>query len=93
MALRIRELRLKKGLTQGDLARQLFVTPQAISKWEKDLSTPNPEALVKMAEIFDCSVDHLCGLDGIEEANKGFYTIDEDGSRHYFGKTEKNCFN
>lgn len=82
MALRIRQLRQENGITQKDLAARLFVTPQAISKWEKDLATPNPETLVKLAEIFNCSVDHLCGLDGIEQANKGFYTVDEYGNRH-----------
>lgn len=59
---RIRELRAEKKISQQDLSNQLFVSPQAISKWERDAATPNPEAIAKMAGIFGVSADYLLGL-------------------------------
>lgn len=38
---RIAELRRKKNMTQEELAAELGVTPQAVSKWENDLSCPD----------------------------------------------------
>ena len=58
---RIRELRVEKGMSQKELSSQLFVSPQAISKWERNDATPNPEAIARMAEIFDVSADYLLG--------------------------------
>ena len=48
-------------ISQKELSTQLFVSPQAISKWERDEATPNPEAIAKMAEIFGVSADYLLG--------------------------------
>lgn len=58
---RIKELRAEKKVSQKELSNQLFVSPQAISKWERNEATPNPEAITKMAEIFDVSADYLLG--------------------------------
>ena len=44
-------LREQRGLTQADLARQLGVTPAAISKWENGSSKPRVEVLFQLAEI------------------------------------------
>lgn len=58
---RIKELRSEMDISQKELSTQLFVSPQAISKWERDEATPNPEAIAKMAEIFGVSADYLLG--------------------------------
>lgn len=58
---RIRELRKECGLSQSALASQLFVSQQAVGKWERDEATPNPETIVKMANIFGVSTDVLLG--------------------------------
>lgn len=58
---RIKELRAEMDISQKELSTQLFVSPQAISKWERDEATPNPEAIAKMAEIFGVSADYLLG--------------------------------
>lgn len=58
----IKELRNKKGLTQKDLANLLFVTPQAVSRWENEESEPSTSTLVQMAQIFEVSVDEILGL-------------------------------
>lgn len=41
----IRRLRTEKGLSQDELAEKLFVTRQAVSRWENGETTPNPETL------------------------------------------------
>lgn len=64
--------RKKKGLTQSQLAAQLSVTPQAVSKWEKG-SYPDSELLPEIARILDISLDVLFGLkneDGRVNLNK-----------------------
>lgn len=58
----IKEYRLKKGLTQKDLAEQLCVTYQAVSRWEKDEVQPSIDSLIKMTQIFNCTFDELIGV-------------------------------
>ena len=56
---RIAELRRKKNMTQEDLANALGVTPQAVSKWENDLSCPDTLNLIRLAEVLDSDVEYL----------------------------------
>ena len=60
-------LREKKGLTQADLARQLGVTPAAISKWENGSSKPRVEVLFQLAEILGVRAEELMAGHFIEE--------------------------
>lgn len=53
--------RKEKGFSQEQLALQLNVVRQTISKWEKGLSIPDAELLIKLAEILDVSVSGLLG--------------------------------
>lgn len=55
------ELRTKKGLSQEELAEQLFVTRQAISRWENGETTPNPETLKLLSKLFNVSINTLLG--------------------------------
>jgi len=55
----IRKQREAKGLTQKELADHLFVTPQAISRWEKGSVEPSVDTLKQMAAIFGTSIDDL----------------------------------
>jgi len=64
---RIARLRRNKGLTQEDLGYKVGVSSQAVSKWETDSSAPDVTLLVKIANIFDISVDELLGNDRIKE--------------------------
>ena len=61
----IRNLRKGKGLSQEDLAVRLSVVRQTISKWEKGLSVPDAELLIRLAEELDTTVATL--LDKTEE--------------------------
>lgn len=54
-------LRKQKGLSQQDLADRLHVVRQTISKWEKNLSVPDADALVRLADALDVTVPQLLG--------------------------------
>lgn len=56
---RISELRKQKNYSQEYIAEQLDISRQAVYKWEKDLSSPDTAHLIKLAEIFGVSVEHL----------------------------------
>lgn len=58
---RLSELRKKKGWTQEQLAKKLNVSPQAVSKWEKDVSLPDVGLLATIATTFETSIDYLLG--------------------------------
>lgn len=58
---KISELRKKEGLTQEQLANQLGVTFQAVSKWENGASCPDISILPELARIFAVSIDELFG--------------------------------
>ena len=60
---RITTNRKRLGLTQDQLAEQLGITAQAVSKWENDLSCPDISILPKLADIFGISIDELLGRD------------------------------
>jgi transcriptional regulator with XRE-family HTH domain len=65
---RLRELREDKNMTQDDLASILNVSRQTISGYEKGVNEPNIENLVRMAEIFNVSLDYLLGRTKIKNA-------------------------
>lgn len=54
-------VRQARGLTQEELAVRLNVVRQTVSKWEKGLSVPDAQMLIKIAEIFEISVSELLG--------------------------------
>ena len=55
----IRALRLQKGLTQEQVAQQLGVTYQAVSKWENGTNTPDIGLLPEIAALFGVTIDAL----------------------------------
>lgn len=57
----LRNLRKQKGLSQEELAERLHVVRQTVSKWEKGLSIPDADLLIRIAEIFETSVSILLG--------------------------------
>ena len=56
---KLQELRKQKGLTQEELAEQLYVSRTAISKWESGRGYPNIESLKAIAKFFSVTVDEL----------------------------------
>lgn len=53
--------RKKRGLTQEELAEKLDVSPAAVSKWERGISTPELSMVCKLADCFEITVDELLG--------------------------------
>lgn len=52
-------LRAQKGMSQSQLAARLDVSRQSVAKWEAEKSYPEMEKLIKICEIFECSMDEL----------------------------------
>ena len=66
----LKTLRKNKGYTQEELASRLKVVRQTVSKWEKGLSVPDAEMLLKIAEEFEVSVSALLGAKIEDEHSK-----------------------
>ena len=62
---KLQELRKKKGMTQDELAQQLYVSRAAISKWESGRGYPNIDSLKELAKFFSVSVDELLSGDEV----------------------------
>ena len=57
----IYELRTKNGLSQDELAEKVFVTRQAVSRWETGETVPNTETLKLLSKLFNVSINTLLG--------------------------------
>ena len=57
----IYELRTKNGLSQDELAEKVFVTRQAVSRWENGETVPNTETLKLLSKLFSVSINTLLG--------------------------------
>ena len=56
---RIAELRKEQNISQGELARSMGVSRQAVSKWENGLSSPDTLNLIRLAEVLETDVEYL----------------------------------
>lgn len=74
---RIKELRMKKGITQAELAKKIGVQGAAISKYENEQLQISNEVLKLLASIFDVSIDYiLCLTDDptpVRDVNQDLY--------------------
>lgn len=61
--------RKAQGLTQNELADKLFVTHQAVSKWEQGKSVPSIDVLYELTKLFHISIDTLLDDADFEETN------------------------
>ena len=57
----IYQLRTKNGLSQDELAEKVFVTRQAVSRWENVETVPNTETLKRLSDLFNVSINTLLG--------------------------------
>lgn len=57
----ILELRTKNGMSQDELAEKIYVTRQAVSRWETGETVPNTETLKLLSKLFDVSINTLLG--------------------------------
>lgn len=60
---KLQELRRSKGITQEELAKYLFVSRTAISKWESGKGYPSIDTLKQVADFYDVSLDNLLSND------------------------------
>ncbi len=78
------KLRKESNITQEQLADYLGVTRQSISKWESGLAYPETDKIIKMSELFDCSLDYLL-RDGETEKRR---QTEPDGNTEYAKRYE-----
>lgn len=71
------ELRKQKGYSQEELAYQLGVSRQSISKWESGLSIPELERIIELADLFEISIDDLVRDNGYATNNANTINHDE----------------
>ena len=89
------ELRTKNGMSQDELAERVFVTRQAVSRWENGDTTPNVDTLRQLSALFDVSINTLLGsprepqcqccgmpLTDAEMARDPDHTVNEDYCRY-----------
>ncbi len=60
----IRERREELGMTQTELAKKVGLTPNMICKLESGAVKPSVDSLIKLAQVLDCTMDRLAGMDG-----------------------------
>lgn len=64
---RLKDLRLKAGLTQREIADYFKTSPQSYAQWEKGLRKPTSDSLEKLAHYFDVSTDYLLGKSELKQ--------------------------
>lgn len=69
---RLKELRLLDNLTQDELAKIVNTSRSNIANYENNKNMPSKKILVKMCEIFNCSMDFLIGLTSEVKTAKRF---------------------
>lgn len=79
--MRLQELRKEKGKLQTELADYLNVNHATVSAWEKEISEPNIQTLIKLADYFEVSLDYF-----LERTNENEITI----ITHNLSDEEKN---
>ena len=57
----LRELRTRQGLSQDELAEKVFVTRQAVSRWENGETVPNIDTLKLLSRLYEVSINTLLG--------------------------------
>ncbi len=59
--IRLKQLRKERALTQADVAKYLNITRQGYANYENEITNPTPTILIKLADLFECSIDYLIG--------------------------------
>ncbi len=88
----IRRLRKERNLTQEELAAQLNITSQAVSRWESEAGLPDISQIVPLANVFGVSTDVLFGTFGVDNDAEVEKIIEEayrPGKSAYNGEQQK----
>ena len=81
-ATRLRSARKSRGLSQKELAESLYLSTQAVSKWERGEAVPDVAHICSIAQALGLSVDRLLGVEATAEA--GLIAVDGGGSKTEF---------
>ena len=73
---KLRALRMKKNLTQNDLAARLGIVGASVSSYEKNKQYPSVEVLIQLCQTFDVSADYLLGLSDTPNPENKVASID-----------------
>lgn len=60
---RLKELRVERGLSQAQLAKEVGVSSVAIVYWESKQRIPNLDSVIDLAKFFNVSLDYIAGLE------------------------------
>lgn len=66
----IKKLRHERDMTQDELAEALGITPQAVSRWETGMTSPDTAIIAKLAYLFDVTADYLLEIDTVKIDSK-----------------------
>lgn len=75
MNLKLKELRLIKGISQQEIADYLHCTAVTYSRYENGNRSPSLDLLVKLADYFDVTIDYILGRENISENGLTQYEI------------------
>ena len=74
---KIKELRLKSGLSQAEVARRLQVTRSSVNAWEMGLNVPTTQYIVELSKLFNVSSDYILGIENNMTLDVSFLNAEE----------------
>ena len=84
----IRRLRKERNLTQEELAEQLNVTFQAVSRWENGTGMPDISQIVPLASVFGVTTDVLFNIEGTNATDEAYRIVNEAYAMTQYGKLD-----
>ena len=83
MESRIKKLREKRKLSQNDLAAELGISQQRLSKYERDITLIKMDILKRTAAYFNVTTDYLLGISDVKRNLEGYMEINETLEEYY----------
>ena len=70
----LKTYRIRRNLSQREVAKALNYSQQTIAKWENSISSPDPSSLCKLADLYQVSLDELLRHTVVKETSAPYYT-------------------
>lgn len=70
----LKQYRIRRNLSQAEVAKALNYSQQTIAKWENSISSPDPTSLCKLADLYQVSLDELLRHPVVKESSAPYYT-------------------
>lgn len=89
---RLKDLRIKSGLTQNELGSIINVSKATICFYEKEQRTPTLENLIDLSDYFEVTIDYLLGRDILikdKEKKKNIFISEEEFQKKITKKVKK----